>query len=117
MVSALARDTAQHGGAAAGSGAARSACLKLKYDKPLSNFAVNFNLRHYIQGPVNLGVKEADYEWLTEELCKIANTCCQGRIISVLEGGYRIQVGACSLTVSSPMLKAPMVSALEDRIS
>ena len=32
-----------------------------------------------IQGPVNLGVKEADYEWLTEELCKIANTHCQGR--------------------------------------
>ena len=49
-----------------------------------------------IQGPVNLGVKEADYEWLTEELCKIANTSCQGRIISVLEGGYRIQGGVVS---------------------
>ena len=49
-----------------------------------------------IQGPVNLGVKEADYEWLTEELCKIANTHCQGRVISVLEGGYRIQGGVVS---------------------
>ena len=49
-----------------------------------------------IQGPVNLGVKEADYEWLTEELCKIANTHSQGRVISVLEGGYRIQGGVVS---------------------
>ena len=45
---------------------------------------------------MNLGVKEADYEWLTEELCKIANTHCQGRVISVLEGGYRIQGGVVS---------------------
>jgi hypothetical protein len=45
---------------------------------------------------VNLGVKEADYEWLTEELCKIANTHSQGRVISVLEGGYRIQGGVVS---------------------
>jgi len=67
--------------------------LKLNNDEPVSNFAFNFNLRRHIkpdlilisagfdahakdeiQGPVNLGVKEADYEWLTEELCKIANT-------------------------------------------
>jgi hypothetical protein len=24
--------------------------LKLRYDEPLSNFAFNFNLRHYIEG-------------------------------------------------------------------
>jgi len=41
------------------------------------------SIRTYSQGPVNLGVKEADYEWLTEELCKIANTSCQAG-----EGGY-----------------------------
>ena len=49
-----------------------------------------------IQGPVNLGVKEQDYEWLTTELVKIANAHSKGRIISVLEGGYRIQGGPVS---------------------
>ena len=49
-----------------------------------------------IQGPVNLGVKEQDYEWLTSELMKIANAHAKGRVISVLEGGYRIQGGPVS---------------------
>ena len=34
---------------------------------------------------------EEDYAWLTERLVRIANTCCEGRIVSVLEGGYKIQ--------------------------
>lgn len=29
-----------------------------------------------------------DFEWVTAGLAKIANECCQGRIVSVLEGGY-----------------------------
>ena len=49
-----------------------------------------------IQGPVNLGVKELDYEWLTGELCEIANKHADGRVVSVLEGGYRIQGKAVS---------------------
>lgn len=49
-----------------------------------------------IQGPVNLGVKEQDYEWLTAELVKIANAHAKGRVVSVLEGGYRIQGGPIS---------------------
>ena len=38
-----------------------------------------------------IGVEEEDYAWLTRELVKVANTCCNGRIVSVLEGGYRVQ--------------------------
>eukprot|EP00947_MAST-08B_sp_MAST-8B-sp1_P005845 g5845.t1 len=38
-----------------------------------------------------LGISEPDYEWLTRELVKVANTCCDGRLVSCLEGGYRIQ--------------------------
>jgi acetoin utilization deacetylase AcuC-like enzyme/ankyrin repeat protein len=49
-----------------------------------------------IQGPVNLGVTEPDYEWLTAQLVAIANTHAQGRIISVLEGGYRVHGGPAS---------------------
>jgi hypothetical protein len=39
---------------------------------------------------------EDDYEWLTEQLVRMANTCCNGRIVSVLEGGYKIHGGIVS---------------------
>ena len=41
-----------------------------------------------------LSLTEDDYEWVTRQLVKVANATCGGRIVSVLEGGYRIQVGA-----------------------
>ncbi|KAH7650140.1 hypothetical protein FG379_003220 [Cryptosporidium bovis] len=31
---------------------------------------------------------ENDYSWFTQQLISIANLCCNGRIVSVLEGGY-----------------------------
>ncbi len=43
-----------------------------------------------------LGILESDYTWLTQELCKLANSCCPGRVVSVLEGGYRTQGGSVS---------------------
>ena len=36
----------------------------------------------------NLGLVEADYEWVTRKLMDVANRHCKGRIISCLEGGY-----------------------------
>ena len=36
----------------------------------------------------NLGLVEADYEWVTRQLMNVANKHCQGRVISCLEGGY-----------------------------
>jgi len=48
---------------------------------------------------INLGficLEDEDFSWLTRELVKLANKCCQGRVVSVLEGGYRVQ----GLTVS-----------------
>jgi acetoin utilization deacetylase AcuC-like enzyme len=36
----------------------------------------------------NLGLVETDYAWVTQELMKIADKHCQGRVISCLEGGY-----------------------------
>jgi acetoin utilization deacetylase AcuC-like enzyme len=43
-----------------------------------------------------LGLLEEDYEWMTRQLVKVANRCCQGRIVSVLEGGYAISGGPVS---------------------
>jgi acetoin utilization deacetylase AcuC-like enzyme len=36
----------------------------------------------------NLGLVEADYEWVTQQLMAVARRYCQGRVISCLEGGY-----------------------------
>lgn len=44
---------------------------------------------------------DADYTWVTEELVKVANATCSGRIgesyaVSVLEGGYVVGEGILS---------------------
>jgi acetoin utilization deacetylase AcuC-like enzyme len=31
---------------------------------------------------------DADYRWVTLELMRVAQSCCQGRLVSTLEGGY-----------------------------
>jgi len=37
--------------------------------------------------------KDEDYIWMTEEIMTIANRHCNGRVVSVLEGGYNISAG------------------------
>jgi acetoin utilization deacetylase AcuC-like enzyme len=39
----------------------------------------------------NLNLVEADYTWVTQKLMEIADVSAQGRIVSVLEGGYDLQ--------------------------
>ena len=39
----------------------------------------------------NLNLVEADYTWVTQKLMQIADECCGGRIVSMLEGGYDLQ--------------------------
>ncbi len=43
-----------------------------------------------LQCMLSLHSQETDYEWLTEQVVEVANKHCQGRIVSCLEGGYRI---------------------------
>ena len=44
-----------------------------------------------------LNLTEHDYAWITREIKAIADTHAQGRIISVLEGGYALQALARSV--------------------
>lgn len=44
-----------------------------------------------------MGLMEADYAWLTEQICLIANQHAQGRVISCLEGGYNLNALARSV--------------------
>jgi len=57
------------------------------------------------------GLIEDDYELITKQVVKVANTTCSGRIISVLEGGYKIHGGIVSPFARSV---ASHVRALQD---
>lgn len=37
-----------------------------------------------------LRLTDDDFHWVTAELMKVADDCCQGRVVSVLEGGYSV---------------------------
>ena len=39
----------------------------------------------------NLNLVEADFTWVTQKLMQIADETCNGRIVSMLEGGYDLQ--------------------------
>jgi acetoin utilization deacetylase AcuC-like enzyme len=46
-----------------------------------------------------LGLVEADYEWITRRIVDVANRHAQGRIVSCLEGGYAL--GALARSVAA----------------
>jgi acetoin utilization deacetylase AcuC-like enzyme len=39
----------------------------------------------------NLNLVEADFSWATKKLMEIADNCANGRVVSLLEGGYDLQ--------------------------
>ena len=43
-----------------------------------------------------IDLQTEDFGWLTAALVDLANTCCEGRIVSMLEGGYDLQALAAS---------------------
>jgi acetoin utilization deacetylase AcuC-like enzyme len=48
------------------------------------------NAKHEIGGKEKMGIdlEPEDYAWTTRKILEIADICCQGRVVSVLEGGY-----------------------------
>lgn len=53
---------------------------------------------HYEDDMGNLGLLESDYAWVTEQLVQVAKESAQGRIVSMLEGGYALSSLARSVT-------------------
>jgi acetoin utilization deacetylase AcuC-like enzyme len=45
---------------------------------------------HYEDDMASMGLLDADYAWISEQLRRFADTHCQGRIVSMLEGGYAL---------------------------
>ena len=52
---------------------------------------------HTLDPLAGLNFKDEDYRWITEELKQVAEECCEGRIVSILEGGYSLD-GLASAT-------------------
>lgn len=48
------------------------------------------NAKHEFGGKTKMGLdlEPEDYAWTTRKILEIADICCQGRVVSVLEGGY-----------------------------
>ncbi len=63
----------------------------------LSDFAPAFILisagfdAHAADPLAQLRFHEDDYAWATSEIAKLARTCCAGRVVSTLEGGYDLR--------------------------
>ena len=51
---------------------------------------------HWLDPLGSLNLDEADYTWVTEELCRLADRHAGGRVVSTLEGGYDLDALAAS---------------------
>ena len=52
------------------------------FDGHFEDVKGNNGLSHLVEG---------DYEWITQQLCQVAEETASGRIVSVLEGGYHVE--------------------------
>jgi acetoin utilization deacetylase AcuC-like enzyme len=46
---------------------------------------------HYLDPLAGLNLRDEDFDWITRELMQIADETCDGRIVSILEGGYSME--------------------------
>jgi acetoin utilization deacetylase AcuC-like enzyme len=53
---------------------------------------------HYEDDMASLGLLEADYAWVTQQLKSIAAVTAKGRVVSMLEGGYSLSALARSVS-------------------
>lgn len=77
-------------------GAAFRAAVADRWLPALERFAPQFVVvsagfdGHRLDDMGNLGLLEADYQWVTRELLALARRHCGGRLVSCLEGGYHL---------------------------
>ena len=59
------------------------------FDPELIIISAGFDA-HYLDPLAGLNLKDDDFRWITDELVRIAEAGCDGRIVSILEGGYSL---------------------------
>ncbi len=57
------------------------------FDPDLVMISAGFDA-HAADPLANLNWTEEDFGWITAGICQIAAECCEGRVVSMLEGGY-----------------------------
>lgn len=63
---------------------------------------------HYMDPLAELNFSEDDYTWLTQQILAVAADCCNGRVVSALEGGYSLPALAASVAAHvKVLLEAP----------
>ena len=61
-----------------------------------------------------LSFTDDDFYWVTKELMKVADECCDGKIVSVLEGGYVFASESCALdAIGAQEMLAPILTPAE----
>jgi acetoin utilization deacetylase AcuC-like enzyme len=53
-----------------------------------------------------LELREADFFWITQAIMRIADECCDGRLVSILEGGYDLEALGASARAHTEALLA-----------
>ena len=53
---------------------------------------------HYEDDMASLGLLESDYIYVTQQIMQVADQFAEGRIVSMLEGGYALSALARSVT-------------------
>ncbi|CAG2139411.1 histone deacetylase family protein [Cupriavidus plantarum] len=51
---------------------------------------------HRLDPLAGMNLEDSDFDWITRELMRIADRTCEGRIVSILEGGYSLEALASS---------------------
>ena len=77
----------------------------LKFNPQLIIISAGFDA-HASDPLAELNLQDDDYRWVTAQLMAIADQCCEGRIVSVLEGGYSLDALASSSAVHVQTLMA-----------
>lgn len=55
----------------------------------------------------NIALEEEDFAWITRELMEVAHECCNGRVVSALEGGYDLEaLAACTAVHVQELMRA-----------
>ena len=63
---------------------------------------------HHLDPLAELNFNEDDYRWLTQQILAIATEYCEGRVISLLEGGYNLPALAASVAAHvKALMEAP----------
>ncbi|WP_166417369.1 histone deacetylase family protein [Cochlodiniinecator piscidefendens] len=59
---------------------------------------------HRMDPLANLNWTTEDFRWLTAQICDVAEECCDGRVVSTLEGGYDLNALAASVAAHVDVL-------------